>query len=116
MRISDLTPRAQQLHALTDFDPIALVTQLLAEEGHPSPSAWLAYVSPEANDPNLPNNVKRAYVNRAWRTIFGRYQMDSGINTEHPRYCLVDSGELNVWLVLFYQSVVPAIVEHKLPT
>jgi hypothetical protein len=115
MRISDLSPRAQALHALVDFDPISTVCQLLSEEGHPHADGWLTYLGNDVVLSNATNQQKRVLVNNAWRRIFGDYQISSGINTEHPRYCLVDNCELNVWIVLFYQSVVPAIIDHKLP-
>lgn len=115
MKISDLSPRARELHDMVNIDPVSIVTQLLTEDNHPNPTAWLQYLHPNAGDPNMPAEAKRVLVNQAWRMIFGNYSLDTGINTEHPRYCLVDQGPLNVWLVLFYQSILPAIVEHKLP-
>lgn len=94
-----------------DIDPVEDVCQLLANAGHPNPLAWLDNIHPDALNKEIDPDVRRFLVNRQWHQILGLVDED----TTKARYCLVDKGPLNVWLVLFKQTVVPLAVRLQLP-
>ena len=94
------------------IDPVTAVTQVLADAGHPEPQKWLAGLDPQASDPATPQDYRRFLVNRHWRPILG---MVEGDDSSIPRYCLMDTGPMYTWLLLFKESVAPFAVKHNLP-
>lgn len=93
------------------IDPVNAITALLAEAGHPEPQRWLQGLDAAALDANTPQDYRRFLVNRHWRPILGMATEDSSV----ARYCLMDTGPMYTWLLLFKESVVPFAVKHNLP-
>lgn len=93
------------------FDPVKAITGLLSQNGHPNPEAWYEYLTGDALLDTTPNAVKRFLANRAWRTILGT--LPQGAPRE--RFCLIDEGDEQVWLKLFTEDVLPAVLLYQLP-
>jgi hypothetical protein len=109
--------RDQSILSRTDIDPVDDITALLVEYGHPAPNNWLDNIDPRALDKNLPPEERRYHVNNQWQTILGLVTLERGMeDTTKARFCLVPRGPLNVWLVLFKQTVLPVAIRWQLPT
>lgn len=87
------------------------ITDILAAKGHPRPAEWTAGLTQDVFNAEVPLNAQRFFINRYWRDQLGRLP----INTMNVRYCLVDEGDFEHWLVLFREQVAPCIVENNLP-
>jgi hypothetical protein len=94
------------------IDPVNAITKLLVEAGHPQPHKWLVGLDPQAVDPNLSQHERRLLVNKHWRPILGMVDDD---DSSIPRYCLMDTGPMYTWLLLFKESVLPFVIKHNLP-
>lgn len=91
-------------------DPVAAITQVLVDAGHPNPRAWQHGLNPDAlTNPDL--GKRRFLVNRQLRMLL----TGSGVNTMDERYSLVDQGELTDWVRLFKDGVAPCMVRNNLP-
>ncbi len=95
-----------------DIDPVADLTKLLRDMGHPNPEAWTDGLDQRAYDQTRGPEERRYHVNNQWRQIIGLVEHE---DTTRARYCLVDKGPLDVWLVLFKQSVLPVVLRNNLP-
>lgn len=87
------------------------ITDILASLSHPRPGQWASSLTPDVFNGEVPPQAQRYFINRYWRDVIGRLQ----INTMNIRYCLVDEGDFEHWLVLFREQVAPCIVENNLP-
>lgn len=90
---------------------IHLVTALLAQAGHPNPTAWQAYL-PLGSTSLTDLNAERRAINRAWRVIL--HQLPQ-INTTDIRFSLIEDGNINDWLRHFQTGVMPCILRYNLP-
>jgi hypothetical protein len=102
----------QSILQMENIDPVESICDLLTTYGHPNPRGWLVNIEADATNPNVEPDIRRFLVNRQWRQILGVVQEE---DTTRARYCLVDRGPLNVWLVLFKQSVMPVAIRYQLP-
>lgn len=55
--------------------------------------------------------VQRHMLNQFWNLQL----LASSGNTYEVRYCLIPNGDVQDWLRLFKEKVVPAAVQHRLP-
>lgn len=112
----DKLPREILAQYPTDesVDPVESIVALLTGAGHPHPRRWLEdlQLHPHAVDPSIEQGARRFLVNRYWRTIVGMVENE---DTTNARYCLMDSGAMFTWLLLFSDMMVPIIVKHDLP-
>jgi len=89
-----------------------LITNLLAAAGHTRPTAWQLFSHPDVFDDDINQDLQRFLINRAWRQILGNF---TEFNTIDIRFCLVDQGDLQRWLELFENQVIPCVVQNDLP-
>lgn len=55
--------------------------------------------------------VQRHYLNRYWTTQL----LMTGKHTVDERYCLLERGEISMWLQFFQDKIVPFLIENNLP-
>lgn len=94
-----------------DIDPVALITEMLERNGHPEPHRWVGQANPDIMNQTLDLQTRRQLINRYWRTAIGILTCDTSV----ARFCLLDEGPAQTWLVVFQESVVPVIVQNDLP-
>ena len=86
------------------------ITELLTAAGHPNPSGWQNLLHPDAfvvTD----GDIQRFLINRTLRLVIAR----APENTMDARFCCVDNGDLEDWLRLVQEQVIPCTVRHNLP-
>lgn len=121
--MDDVTLAAEMQPIPPIIDPIDAVTDLLREAQHPDPEAWLTRLPGGGTVATLkalrdaPLQAQRVAVNRALRSsLLDRdIDEDTAITTMDQRYCIVDTGEIDVWKQLIKDAVVPCMVEYNLP-
>jgi hypothetical protein len=94
-----------------EIDPVAMITDMFVRNGHPDPHRWVGLASPDILNQELPLQKRRELINRYWRTAIGILECDTSV----ARFCLMDEGPVQTWLVVFQESVMPVIVQHNLP-
>jgi hypothetical protein len=87
------------------------ITKILTECKHHNPSAWVAMVHPDALM-STDSGVQRFLINRAFHMILGGVTTE---NTMDTRFCLVDTGDIKDWILLFRTGVAPTLVRLNLP-
>jgi hypothetical protein len=96
---------------LDPHDLVGAVSQLLAHNGHPNPTAWQGGLHPDALNHPEPG-VRRFQINRHLRLILAQVTEE---NTMDIRFCLVDNGGFDDWLRLLGEMVIPCMVKYQLP-
>jgi hypothetical protein len=94
------------------FDPADAVCKELMFAGHKDPFRWLTGIDPNAVDPDVDVNLRRFLVNRQLRMVLGSCDE---IDTTVERYCLVDKGTDDAWVMLIKESVAPTMAKNNLP-
>lgn len=99
------------------FNALKTITGFLAAAGHTRPSAWEEFVKGREHFATLNIDHQRYAVNVALREIFSQLDLRAvdPINTLDERYCIVDEGALDQWLLLLEKHLIPFMVRHDLP-
>lgn len=102
-----LTPRNQE-----DFDLVAACRQALVDAGL-LPEVQIGFdTHPHITDASKRKpEVQRHILNQFWNLQL----LATSSNTYEVRYCLIPNGDIQDWLRLFKEKVVPAAVQHRLP-
>lgn len=87
-----------------------VISDILAEKGHPHPTAWQEGLHPDAYSENL--DIQRFQITAHWARLLAAMPED----TRFARYCLNDSGTVKVWLQAFEKGVIPLIMSTPLVT
>lgn len=102
-----MTPRGRG-----EIDLVAACRQALVDAGL-LPEVQIGFdTHPNIVDAsNRKPEVQRHVLNQFWNLQL----LSTNANTYEVRYCLIPNGDVQDWLRLFKEKVVPAAVTHRLP-
>lgn len=95
-----------------DIDLIEVIRGLLIESGLAANMMDSFDNHPlVVNSQNKISNVQRFNMNRYWSIQL----MSVNTCSEQERFCLIPNGDINEWITLFKDKILPFLVEHDLP-
>jgi hypothetical protein len=90
---------------------VQIISDKLAAAGHSNPTGWQNFLHPDAFITN-DVSIQRFLINRCLSFLIGRVESE---NTMDVRYCLINDGEVERWVELLDQTVIPCMVRLNLP-